>query len=219
MKTTRKSGLARLAFAGICLLALPTSAGAHPHIFAEARLEVMLGDDDKVKELRHVWRFDEFFSSTVMLEFDANSNLELEQDELEAIGETVKQSLGDFDYYTAIHRNGVDLGVQAHDRIFANFENGQLLMFFAVKPKEDAPLDGKLTFGVYDPTMYAAIDFVNDSDMVVMGNAGECESAVVRPDPDQVLAEMQGSLTEAFFNDPEGYDISQLFATRLEVTC
>lgn len=219
MKTTRKNGLARLAFAGICLTALPTNAGAHPHIFAEARLEVMLGEDDQVEELRHVWRFDEFFSSTVMLEFDANTNLELEPEELEAIGETVRQSLADFDYYTSIQKDGVELGVVAPERIFANFEDGQLLMFFSVKPKAAAPLDGKLAFGVYDPTMYAAIDFVNDTDLVVMGDAGDCESAVVRPDPDQVLAEMQGSLTDAFFNDPEGYDVSQLFATRLEVTC
>ncbi|WP_099865485.1 DUF1007 family protein [Pararhizobium haloflavum] len=205
-----------LAFAGTLAT---NGALAHPHIFAEARLEVALSDDGTVKELRHVWRFDELFSSTVMLEFDANTNLELEPEELQAIGETVKASLADFDYYTSIKRDGADLGVSPPEQIFANFENGQLLMFFAVKPAKAAPLDGTLSFGVYDPTMYAAIDFVDDSDLVVLGDRGTCESEVVRPDPDQVLAENQSSLTDAFFNDPGGNDISSLFATRLELSC
>lgn len=195
------------------------SASAHPHIFAEARLEVATDGNGAVKELRHVWRFDEFFSSTVMLEFDANRDLIMQKGELEAIGETVRTSLADFDYYTSLSRDGRDVGVEKPKQIYANFEDGQLLMFFAVAPAEPMPLEGKLTFGVYDPTMYAAIDFVNDSDLVVIGDAADCSREVVRPDPEQVLAENQGSLTEAFFNDPGGNDLSKLFATRLELTC
>lgn len=212
---------ARASFAVLAGLAAfdAAPAFAHPHIFAEARLEVALGDDGTVDELRHVWRFDQFFSSTVMLEFDANTNLILEQAELEAVGETVKLSLADFDYFTSIRHDGDDLGVTPPEQIYANFENGQLLVFFAVKPAEAAPLDGKLSFGVYDPTMYTAIDFVNDSDLVVLGDPERCRRAVIRPDPDEVIAQNQGSLTDAFFNDPGGYDVSQLFATRLELTC
>jgi ABC-type uncharacterized transport system substrate-binding protein len=67
--------------------------------------------------------------------------------------------------------------------------------------------------------MYAAIDFVHDSDLVVMGEMGDCKKTVVRPNPDEVLAQNQASLTEAFFNDPEGNDLSKLFATRLELIC
>lgn len=209
--------------AGVCtcfgaLVLSTATAKAHPHIFAEARLEVAIGENG-VEELRHVWRFDPYFSSTVMLEFDANTNLELEEAELVKIGETVKQSLADFEYYTSILKNGADLAIQAPEQIFANFEDGQLLLFFAVKPEEPMPLDGTLSFGVYDPTMYAALDFVNDSDLVVLGQAEGCTSSVVRPDPDKIIAENQGSLTEAFFEDPEGYDVTKLFATRLELAC
>jgi ABC-type uncharacterized transport system substrate-binding protein len=41
----------------------------------------------------------------------------------------------------------------------------------------------------------------------------------VRPDADQVIAENKQSLTDAFFNDPTGTNMSKLFATRLEITC
>jgi ABC-type uncharacterized transport system substrate-binding protein len=38
---------------------------AHPHVFADARLEVDVAPDGHVEVMRHVWRFDEVFSSTV----------------------------------------------------------------------------------------------------------------------------------------------------------
>jgi ABC-type uncharacterized transport system substrate-binding protein len=41
----------------------------------------------------------------------------------------------------------------------------------------------------------------------------------VRPDPDDVISQNNASLTDAFFNDPTGTDMSKLFATRLELTC
>jgi ABC-type uncharacterized transport system substrate-binding protein len=46
-----------------------------------------------------------------------------------------------------------------------------------------------------------------------------CKSTVVRPDPDQAIAQNQATLTEAFFNDPAGTNMSKIFATRLEIEC
>ena len=93
-------------------------------------------------------------------------------------------------------------------------------MFFSVKPGEPMPLKGKLTFGVYDPTMYAAMDFSSDDDLVAVGDKfAACKRAVVRPDPDEVLAQNQDSLTEACFTDPAGTDMSKLFAIKLELSC
>jgi ABC-type uncharacterized transport system substrate-binding protein len=34
-----------------------------------------------------------------------------------------------------------------------------------------------------------------------------------------VISQNSKSLTDAFFNDPTGTDMSKLFATRLELTC
>ena len=38
-------------------------------------------------------------------------------------------------------------------------------------------------------------------------------------DPDEAIAQNQTNLTDAFFNDPSGTDLSKIFATRLELTC
>ena len=205
--------------AGLAAL-MPISALAHPHIFAEARLEVVAGADGTVSELRNVWRFDEMFSSSVILDFDKNTNLKLDPEELADVGQVVLESLEEFSYYTSITEDGKDVKVGKPDEINVDFKDGQLLMFFVLKPGETMPLKGKMTFGVYDPTMYAAMDFTTDDDLALVGDGfSACKREVVRPDPDEVLAQNQSNLTDAFFNDPTGNDMSKLFATRLEVTC
>ena len=201
-------------------LALPHAAAAHPHIFVDSRLEVIGGADGNVQELRNVWRFDEVFSSSVLLDFDKNSDLKLDEEELAELGETMRTSLGDYHYFTTLTVNGAPIGVQKPDVIHVSLNEGQILVFFAVKPDKPMPLKGRLTFGVYDPTMYTAIDFPTDKDLVAEGPAfAKCQHKVVRPDPDEVLSQNSSTLTDAFFNDPTGTDMSKMFATRLELTC
>ncbi|PWE57397.1 DUF1007 domain-containing protein [Metarhizobium album] len=202
------------------LALLAGQATAHPHIFAEARLEVVSDDSGMITELRNVWRFDEIFSSSVLMDFDKNTNLKLDPDELAEVGKTVRDSLADFNYYMSVSENGKTIPVAKPDAINVDYKDGQLLMFFSVKPSEPMPLKGKLAFGVYDPTFYTSIDFNSDEDMATVGDGMKaCKRAVVRPDPDQVLADNQSTLTDAFFSDPTGTNMSKLFATRLELTC
>ena len=199
---------------------LATPVSAHPHVFAEARLEVETAADGKIVELRNVWRFDEVFSASVVIDFDTNNNLVMEPDELEKVGAIVKESLEEYGYYTNLTENGRDIGVQPPDRMVADFQDGQLLLIFAVRPSEPMALSGKLSVGVYDPTMYAAIDFPTDGDLSVTGaSADKCETKVVRPDPDQIIAENEQSLTEAFYETTGNNDLSKLLATRIELTC
>jgi ABC-type uncharacterized transport system substrate-binding protein len=201
------------------LLLSPAVTLAHPHVFADARLEIVAGADGNIQQLHNVWRFDEVFSSQVLLDFDKNTNLVLDVPELEEIGRTVRDSLEEFSYYTTLTQDGKTIAVTKPDVINVDFKDGQLLMFFAIKPATVMPLKGKLTFGVYDPTLYASMDFPSDQDLVILGNFGSCKHSVVRPDADEVIAANQSTLTDAFFNDPTGTDMSKLFATRMEVNC
>lgn len=197
----------------------PVIATAHPHVFADARLEIVAAENGQIAELHNIWRFDEVFSSSVLMDFDKNANLKLDPPELDEIGKTVLTSLEEFSYYTTLTDNGKLVKVAKPDRINVDYKDGQLLMFFVVKPAQPMNLKGKLTFGIYDPTLYASIDFPSDKDVVLMGQFGGCKSAIVRPDPDEVIAENKATLTDAFFSDPSATDMSKLFATRAEVTC
>lgn len=192
---------------------------AHPHIFAEARLEVRVDGDGTVRSLRHVWRFDDAFSSTVLIEFDADKDLKLDASELDVVRQTVFESLADFDYFQFVEADGKDVAMAVPDPFVADFKDNQLLILFESTPKAPLKLAGTVEFGIYDPTFYTAIDYVDDSSMVVSALPRGCEQKMVRPDPDAALAQSQDSLTEDFFADPQNDDVGRLFATRLRVTC
>jgi ABC-type uncharacterized transport system substrate-binding protein len=210
-----------IAMTSAALLAtmVPMPALAHPHVFAEARLEVQVNPDQTVKALRHLWRFDDLFSSTVLMEFDKNSDLKLDDAELQDVANTVHQSLAEYKYFQVVTLDGKDVEMQPPPSLIANFENEQLIILFESQPKAPLKLAGKVDFGVYDPTFYTAIDFTEDSNLTVAGLPADCTSSVIRPDPDEVLAQNQSTLTDAFFNDPAGTNMSKIFATRLELTC
>ncbi|MEP9399812.1 DUF1007 family protein [Mesorhizobium sp. KR2-14] len=208
-----------LASAAAVLLGSTVPARVHPHVFAEARLDVMVAPDQRVKSLRHVWRFDELFSSTVLMEFDKNSDLKLDDEELKDVADTVFQSLAEYDYFQFVTADGKNMEMKAPAQLMAYFEQEQLIILFESEPKEPLQLSGNINFGVYDPTFYTAIDFVEDENMAVENLPASCTRSVIRPDPDEALAQNQATLTEAFFNDPAGTNLSKIFATRLELNC
>ena len=208
------------ALAALAAILAPAPALAHPHVFADARLEIETSADGQITELRNVWRFDEVFSSSVVMDFDMNSDMQLDAGELAQISDMVTQSLAEFDYYTNVTVNGKDVGTSLPEAIKVDYQDGQLLMFFALVPETNTQLKGKIAVGVFDPTMYAALDFVNDEDMAVTGgSADQCAREVVRPDFDEIIMQNQAFLTEAFFETTESSDLSKLLATRLELEC
>lgn len=206
--------------AGTMLLtALAHEAHAHPHVFAEARLEIIANGEGQVEALRHVWRFDDMFSSTVLVDFDKNMNLKLDSEELKEVGSVVHESLADFNYFQIVMANGEEVEMAAPPEMMADFSDNQLTLLFESKPKGDLRLKGSTSFGVYDPTFYTAIEFPDDGHMQVENLPGNCKLKVVRPDPDEAIAQNQDMLTPDFFEDASNNDLSKIFATRLEVTC
>jgi ABC-type uncharacterized transport system substrate-binding protein len=217
MHLKKRAAILATALAVVCGSAAP--ARVHPHVLAEARLDVMVNPDKTVKSLRHLWRFDDLFSSTVLMEFDKNADLKLDDAELQEVSNTVYASLAEFDYFQLVTADGKDVSMKPPPQLIANYEDDQLIILFESEPKEPLKLQGKVGFGVYDPTFYTAIDFVEDENMAVKDLPASCTRSVIRPDPDEAIAQNQSNLTEAFFNDPAGTDLSKIFATRLELTC
>lgn len=218
MKASTPASLAAAA-AGVVLLGSTVPARVHPHVFAEARLDVLVGPDGTVTSLRHLWRFDDLFSSTVLMEFDKNADLKLDDAELQDVAKTVHDSLAEYKYFQIVTQDGKDVPMTPPPQLVANFDNEQLIILFESVPAQPLKLVGKVDFGIYDPTFYTAIDFTNDTDMAVDATPPACTRKVIRPDADEAISQNQSTLTDAFFNDPTGTDFSKIFATKLELNC
>jgi ABC-type uncharacterized transport system substrate-binding protein len=138
---------------------------------------------------------------------------------LQEVSSTVFASLADYGYFQLVSADGKDVAMKPPASLMANYENNQLIILFESEPKEPLRLKGKVDFGIYDPTFYTAIDFLEDENMAVDPMPASCKRAVIRPDPDEAISQNQASLTDEFFTDPTGTDLSKIFATRLELTC
>lgn len=216
----RKSAFRIASIAPMIAFFLAGQASAHPHVFAEASLSITLSADrSSVNSLRHLWRFDEIFSSTVMMEFDKNLDLKLDKAEMNLVSETVYASLADYNYFQLVTVDGKDIVMDPPPALTTKFENDQLIVSFESKPKQPLMLAGKIDFGVYDPTFYTAIDFLTDDKLVVDELPATCTRSVIRPNADDAISQNQKTLTDAFFNDPAGTDMSKIFATKLELSC
>ncbi|ENN84892.1 hypothetical protein RHSP_19207 [Rhizobium freirei PRF 81] len=199
---------------------LPVPALAHPHIFIDAKFEVAAAPDGSIGELRNVWSFDEVFSSSVLMDFGKAGNQALTASELKAVGKTVRDSLAQYGYYTNVTIDGKAVPMAKPDDVKADYKNGSLTLSFSLKPEQKTFLKGTTIFGIYDKTLYTAVDFATDNDMTISGAAlSRCKRKVIRPNPKEVMAENQAALTSMFFSDPKGTDYSLLVATRLEVQC
>lgn len=166
-------------------------ASSHPHIFAEARLDVAINSARSVESLRHVWRFDDLFSSTVLLEFDKNSDLALDTAELDEVATTIHGSLAEYNYFQLVISDGKDVKMVPPAKLTAGFDADKLTIRFETKPEMPLPLTGKVSVGVYDPTFYTAIDFVGDDSIGVAPLPDGCTRDIVRPDPNQAIAQNQ----------------------------
>jgi ABC-type uncharacterized transport system substrate-binding protein len=202
----------------VCLSCAATAAVAHPHVFADTKTEV-IGNAGKLEALRHVWRFDEFFSSTVQLEFDKDGDNKLSDGELASIAATIKKSTAEFNYFQNVYDNGRKVEMTVPGEMTIGFEGRQMILIFESKPSRPVDLKGDLTFGIFDETFYTSLDFINDTDLSAQNFPEICKFKIVRPDPDEAIKQNEGTLTQQFFDEQAVNDMSKMFATRLEAKC
>jgi ABC-type uncharacterized transport system substrate-binding protein len=200
-------------------LLAPTAARVHPHVFAIASMSLVVGPDGSVQKLEHRWIFDDAFSSTVLVEFDTNQDLKLDAAELKEVQNTIVNSIGEYNYFQKIRDNGADVKMARPPNLTASMDDQTLVIAFESAPEKRLALRGQTVFGIYDPTFYTAIDFETDADLKTVGLPAGCTSKVVRPDPEQAMAENKENLTDFFYSTTDQTNMDQLVATRLEVTC
>lgn len=211
--------LLRFAAAAAALLA-PAAASAHPHVFVEANLEVVRDESGAVTELRHVWRFDELFSTTVLMDFDANADNALQPEELEEVSKVVTQSIGEQGWFTEVRSGNDPVDIVAPEKIMVDYQDGQLLMFFPARLKTAVDVAAApFRVSVSDPTYYVAMEIADESAVQITGNGAACKADIYRPDFDKLLTENPDALTEEFFNDPQNASLTDQWMSWITVKC
>ncbi|KAB0680020.1 DUF1007 family protein [Aureimonas leprariae] len=222
MRSSAQRAALGASLAAWLLAAATGTAEAHPHVFADARMEIVGDKAERVEAIRNIWRMDEMFSTSVVVDYDKNKNSILDDDELQAVADTVKESIAEYSFYTFVQKGGAPVKMKPPEEIRALFQDGQLLIFFEMKP--EAPIDlkgGPITVAAFDETFFTAFQFADDGFQLV-DLAPSCKAAVTVPDEDEAAQQWMASIAALGPDQtvPEdGVNYAQVLATRAEIKC
>ena len=108
------------------------AAQAHPHVFVEARSEVVFDADRRVTGIRHVWQFDEAFTAFAVQGLDADGDGKLTREELQPLAQINVESLAEYDFFTYLQRGDQDIDFGEPEEYWLDFYGGKLTLFYTL---------------------------------------------------------------------------------------
>jgi len=167
----------------LCALLAPRPGGAHPHVWVTTMVSFVF-QDGKLVALRQAWAFDDFFSASLIADFDKNKDGAFDAAEQGDIAAKAFAALRDSDYFTRIRQGFETLPIKDAENFSATLSKG--LVFYGFTLPLGAPLDpakGPITAGVYDESFFVDVELDGNDPVKFDGiPSGACKYAV-REDP------------------------------------
>ena len=206
----------------VSLLALlPTAAAAHPHVFVDATVEVLI-EAGAVAGVRLTWTYDDLFSLmlTEDLEIDGDGDLALTETEIAALQASVTDWPPDYDGDLVVELGDVPLPLGAPEDHSVAFEGGAVVETH-LRPLVEPALTTTepIVVKVFDPYYYVAYTI---TDAAVTGDPA-CAATLVRADQEAAQAEVDATWAGIDWAnaapDVQLPPIGEPFSDRVEVRC
>jgi tRNA threonylcarbamoyladenosine biosynthesis protein TsaE len=181
--------VALTASAALLLVAAGTSspAMAHPHVWI-TDVTTFLLEGPQLAGLRHRWQFDEFFSSFVIEEHDADGNGEFEPAELAGVQAGAFSNLAEYGYFTHARLDGEPVALDQVEDFQATIADGILIYEFTLPlPEPVDPAAVSVAVGVYDAEY--SVEVLLDQDDPVRFRGMEPEACIfdIREDTENAI--------------------------------
>lgn len=205
-------------------VALPGPALAHPHVFIDTTVEVILDDMGRAKALRIGWTYDEFFSLTIVEDAgaDTDGDGEISEAEMKALDgfdmDWGTEFLGD----TFVEQAGAEIALVPGPQDWqTGWKDGKLWSVHTRAFAAPVDLGGEpVIIRAYDPGYYTAYSITEP--ITVTGGDG-CRAGIWVPDLDKAQEEMLASLKEYLpgdnLEDVVFPDVGKQFAEEVRVKC
>ena len=144
------AGLGRAALVALVGgIAAVTGAGAHPHVFVDARGVIEIDEAGRLAAIRHQWTFDEFFSAYAVEGLDANGDGTYSREELADLAEINVVSLEDFGFFTFAGPEGEAVRVGRPRDYWLDMADGLLTLNYTLPLAQPVPLGSGTGHGRY----------------------------------------------------------------------
>jgi len=213
----------RAALVGAAVVAGSTlSAVAHPHVFVDARAQIVFDASGQIVSIRHVWRFDDAFSAFASQGLDKNGDGILTVEELQPLAKVNIDSLKDYDYFTFLRSAGKRVGFKIPTEYWLQSSDGFLTLFYTLNLMQPVKPDAKgITLDVYDPGYFVDFQMVEKDPIVLEKAPAGCKAELQRKGaPDAATAAILGQIPASERQLPaELMAVTSDLANRMTVTC
>jgi ABC-type uncharacterized transport system substrate-binding protein len=169
--------------AALFAAAIPLAAAAHPHVFVQAKAEVLFDAQGRMTYVRHVWQFDPAFSAFATQGLDTNHDGKLSQSELAGLAKTNVTSLKYYRYFTWLSVGGKQIKLNDPDQYFLHMYNGLLTLFYQLPLATPTPPGPKMTLEIYDPEYFVAFTFDKTQPITLYHAPAGCTAQYHPPKP------------------------------------
>jgi len=204
------------------LLAAPLGASAHPHVFVDAEIEVVMDGAGAVTGLRLTWIYDPFFSLLLTEEqgLDPDGDAVLTEAETQALAGSVLDWPPDFAGDLTVTQGGAPVALAPREDPALAFVDGRIRESHLRPLAQPLRADTPIVVQNFDPSYYVA--YAVSENVSLTGGEG-CAAALSRADPEEAQAEIDAIWGDIGIADapadvtlpPIGY----AFADTIEVRC
>ncbi|GGB03424.1 polyphosphate kinase [Allosediminivita pacifica] len=189
-------------------------AGAHPHVFVDSDLHLILNDSGEVTGVDVTWTYDDFFTLLILedMGLDPDGDGVLTDEELEQLhGFDLVEWPPGFEGDLYVHRDGEKVELARPTPTAIAVEDGRIVASHH-RPIPEVPAQDML-LEQYDPTYYVAYTLTDVS------VEGPCRSEITPATPgeaDKALAESLNTASEDMFQTIE---LGVHFAAEVRLAC
>jgi ABC-type uncharacterized transport system substrate-binding protein len=198
-------------------LAMVRGAAAHPHVFVDARSEIVYDGAGAITAVKHAWTFDDMFSAFGVQGLTETAG-GYSRETLAPLAKVNVESLSEFAYFTYGKANGKKLDFGEPTDYWLSFADKRLTLHFTLPLKQAMPARN-LSVEIYDPTFYVDFTFAADTPVKLDAAPDGCK-LTVRSSAGANQAATSQTLSESFFASLNAQsDYGAKFANRAMVFC